>query len=645
MCGLTGYWDTEQASTQQQLQAVTHDMCEALLHRGPDASGTWADAATGVTLGHRRLAILDLSPHGAQPMHSAHERFVIVYNGEIYNHLELKRKLTSTGNAVKWRGHSDTEVILAGFEAWGVHYTVEQMVGMFAIVVWDRQSKLLYLIRDRLGEKPLYYGWLGKHFVFASELKSLRAHPAWQLDVDPNAVALLMRYNCIPAPYSIHTNIRKLEPGHMLILNSEQAITDVAYWQLKDVINNPRKSYTFTSPQQAVDVLETNLKNTIKQQMMADVPVGAFLSGGIDSSTIVALMQTQSVQPVKTFTIGFTGDHYNEAEYAAAVAKHLHTQHTELYLSPDHVREIIPNLANLYDEPFADSSQLPTYIVAKLAREQVTVSLSGDGGDELFAGYNRYTWVQKIWRTIEFLPLPLRIALQKFILLLPPQYWNKVFALLQPLLPHNLINFGTNPGDKLHKLADILNSKSPFVIYQKLLSHWDTQNSTGLLRDLTQDLISQPITANMMYIDTMRYLPDDILVKVDRAAMAVSLETRIPFLDHNIVELAWAIPMEYKIRYGQSKWVLRELLKRHVPESLFTRPKMGFGVPIDAWLRGPLQEWAQDLLTPGMLAKHNLLDANLVQQKWREHLSGVRNWQYHLWDVLVFQAWYEEYCG
>lgn len=651
MCGIAGFWDTRQRSSTEQLQTVVTQMRDTLVHRGPDGAGSWVDANIGIAFGHRRLAILDLTASGQQPMLSNSKRYVITFNGEIYNHQEIKQQLAAAGHTPIWRGHSDTEIILVAFEVWGIQPALEKFVGMFAIALWDQQEQLLYLLRDRLGEKPLYFGCVDNYFLFGSELKSLKAHPAWQQNINRDAVGLMMRYNCIPAPYTIYENIKKLEPGHFIVVNKNLNITQQVYWDLKAIINNPTHINNFATPIDAVDALEVKLSQAIKQQMVADVPLGAFLSGGIDSSTIVALMQAQSAQPIKTFTIGFADANYNEAVQAKAIAAHLNTQHTELYLSPEQTRDIIPDLADFYDEPFADSSQIPTYIVAKLTRQHVTVSLSGDGGDELFAGYNRYNWVPAIWSKVSLLPLPVRSLVARILMLLPPNMWDKIFNLLQPLLP----SFAQqrNPGDKMHKLARILDSKSPQEIYHKLISHWydheqlvsQAKSSELLLKDLNQDLTGQSFIESMMYIDSQRYLPNDILVKVDRAAMAVSLETRVPFLDHRVVEFAWSLPMDLKIRHGQNKWILRQVLQRHVPSELFNRPKMGFGVPIDQWLRGPLKAWANDLLSDSMLAKHNLLDYQLIQQKWQEHQSGIRNWQYHLWDVLMFQSWYEANYG
>lgn len=640
MCGIVGLWDISCGTNAEQLQTIVSSMRDTLIHRGPDGAGNWVDADAGVALAHRRLAIVDLSDHGQQPMISASGRYIITYNGEIYNYQAIRQELDQL-QATTWRGHSDTEVMLAAFEAWGIEQALAKFVGMFAIALWDRQQRFLYLIRDRMGEKPLYYGWINNTLLFASELKAFKQYPAWQQNIDANAVNLLLQYNCVPAPYTIYQNFYKLEPGHMLLIKQDKQVIDKAYWQLKTII--PDKSAYYPDPVAAIDELEQKLKQAIALQMLADVPVGAFLSGGIDSSTVVALMQAQSSVPVQTFTIGFDDVAYNEAEQAKAIARHLGTKHTELYLSPEQTRAIIPDLAHFYDEPFADSSQLPTYVIAKLTREHVTVSLSGDGGDELFAGYNRYNWVNSIWQRISWLPKPLRVALVKFILMLPPRRWDKIFAVLNPLLP--TFARQRNPGDKLHKLSKLLNARTPYEIYQNLIVHWDNVNGKQILADLDHDLPTRSFTESMMYMDSMRYLPDDILVKVDRAAMAVSLETRVPMLDHRVVEFAWSLPLDLKIRDQQNKWILRQVLNRYVPAELYTRPKMGFGVPIDQWLRGPLKEWAQDMLSASMLKKHNLLNAQAIDQKWQEHLSGTRNWQYHLWDVLMFQSWYERQHG
>lgn len=613
MCGITGFWDPRAACGSELLHATVTQMRDTLYTRGPDSADNWVDPSAGIALGHRRLAILDLSEHGQQPMQS--DRFAIVFNGEIYNHAAIKAELAHKN----WRGHSDTEVILQAFSELGITRTLALMTGMFAIALWDKQERQLYLMRDRLGEKPLYYGWLGCYFVFGSELKSLRAHFAWQQSIDPDAVNLFMQYNCIPAPHTIYTGIKKLQPGHYAVIKADRSIQDHVYWDLRPPVQRLQ-----CDPQTAVEGLHRCLSQAVRQQMVADVPLGAFLSGGIDSSTIVALMQAQSSRPVRTFTIGFYDQAYNEAEQAKAIAAHLGTEHTELYCTAEQTQAIIPDLPNFYDEPFADSSQVPTYLVAKLTRQHVKVSLSGDGGDELFAGYNRYQLLPTIWRKVGFLPLPIRKWAAQLLLSIPPTLWDKILFKLR------------TPGDKIHKLAGILDAKTPELMYQRLISHWGSKDfvSMGVAQRL-------PLVESMMYLDTLRYLPDDILVKVDRAAMAVSLETRVPFLDHHVVEYAWSLPLDYKIRNGQSKWLVRQVLQRYVPAQLIDRPKMGFGVPLDQWLRGPLREWATDLLGNNMLNKHGLLHNNVIAKKWREHQSGTRNWQYHLWDALMFQAWYE----
>lgn len=611
MCGIAGFWDLDHKADVELLKVTVSQMSDTLVHRGPDASGTWVDEYFGIALGHRRLAVVDLSPEGAQPMYN--DRYAMVFNGEVYNYGQLRKELSYTD----WRGHSDTEVILQAFTAWGIENTLQKMIGMFAIALWDKQERCLHLMRDRMGEKPLYYGSLGKHFVFGSEIKALKQHYAWQNIINPDSVNLFLQYNCIPAPYSIYSDIYKLQPGHYLTVKASGAVQEQCYWQI-----NPHVAKVHFSPEEAVTGLQQKLRESISLQMVADVPVGAFLSGGIDSSTVVALMQEQSSSPVQTFTIGFDDRAYNEAEQAKAIAQHLGTAHTELYCTASETQSLIPHISNYYDEPFADSSQVPTFMVSQLTRQKVTVSLSGDGGDELFAGYNRYKFLPMLWRKVSILPLPLRKLVAKLLIMFPPWLWDKVLFSLR------------NPGDKIHKLAGILDAGSAEEMYQRLISHWHCVD----LKHLDHKL---PLVEAMMYIDSKRYLPDDILVKVDRAAMAVSLETRVPMLDHRVVEYAWTLPLEYKIRNGQTKWVLQQVLEKYVPRNLFDRPKMGFGVPIDQWLRGPLRSWAGDLLGGSMLAKHGLLNAKAVNKKWQEHQSGGRNWQYHLWDILMFQAWYE----
>ena len=664
MCGLTGFWQTGGCAAEC-ATATLNVMATAIAHRGPDDSGVWFDADAGIGLAHRRLSILDLSPAGHQPMFSASGRYVLVFNGEIYNHLELRRELArnhprpgpppSRGResslegerSLVWRGHSDTETLLAGFEVWGIAATLQRAIGMFAIAVWDRAERSLTLARDRLGEKPLYYGWQGDCFLFGSELKALRAHPAFNAAIDRDALSLFLRHNYLPTPHSIYQGIHKLPPGTLLTLHSANRHVDpvpVAYWSLRDAVEEGQAQPFQGTDAEAITALDDLLRDAVRRQQLADVPLGAFLSGGVDSSTIVALMQAQSSRPVKTFTIGFHENGYNEAHYAQAVAAHLGTDHTELYVTPEQARAVIPRLPTLYDEPFADSSQIPTFLVSELTRQQVTVSLSGDAGDELFGGYNRYLLTRSIWRKMRWLPPALRTLAARSITALPPAAWDRGYRVLASVLPPRW-RFSL-PGDKAHKLAGILTAASPELIYRELVSHWPQPATVVIGATEPVTLLNQAAAwpnlgfeQRMMYFDTLSYLPDDILVKVDRAAMAVSLETRVPLLDHRVVEFAWRLPLAMKIRHGESKWILRQVLDRYVPRTLIERPKMGFGVPLDRWLRGPLRDWAEDLLDESRLRREGFFHSEPIRRKWAEHLSGTRNWQYYLWDVLMFQAW------
>lgn len=653
MCGFTGYLCHSCKIDVDLLTMVGN----TIVHRGPDDSGIWCDNEAGIGLAHRRLAIVDLSPAGHQPMPSGSGRYVLAFNGEIYNHLLLRAELEEippgppllTGG-VNWRGHSDTETLLAGFDAWGIEATIKKTIGMFAIAVWDKQTRQLTLGRDRLGEKPLYYGWQGQGqqavFLFGSELKALRAHPAFENRINRGALSLQLRHNYIPAPYSIYNGIAKLRPGCLLTVSLQQPVVkEWAYWSTLQLAEaGVAQPFTGTA-NQAVDDLETLLKSAVQQQMMADVPLGAFLSGGVDSSLVVALMQAQSNKPVKTFTIGFDEQSYNEAIYAKAVAKHLGTDHTELYVTSAEAMAVIPSLPGLYDEPFSDSSQIPTFLVSQLAKQQVTVSLSGDAGDELFCGYNRYTMSAKLWHKLALLPLPLRKQLAKMLVRASPVQWDRLMGVLPLANTKRPINM----GDKIHKGAAVMTSTTIDELYANFITHWADATSVVIdsvslptLITASPDLNGLNAIERMMALDTMTYLPDDILTKVDRAAMGVSLETRVPFLDHRVVEFAWQLPLAIKLRDGQSKWPLRQILYRHVPKALIDRPKMGFGVPIDDWLRGPLRDWAEALLDETRLRQEGFFNPAPIRQKWSEHLSGQRNWQYHLWDVLMFQAWLEE---
>jgi asparagine synthase (glutamine-hydrolysing) len=641
MCGIAGFWQTKRG-TEDPVETLDR-MGTALAHRGPDDSGTFHDSATGMGLAFRRLSILDLSPEGHQPMFSASGRYVIVFNGEVYNFEEIRAEL----GVRQWRGHSDTEVMLAAVEQWGVESAVRRFVGMFALALWDRQERKLYLVRDRLGIKPLYYGRVGGNFVFGSELKAIRQYPDFQPDIDRDVLTLYLRHNYVPSPHCIYKGLYKLPPAHFLMLDSAMgALMPQPFWSAGEVAREGLRSPFSGSEEEAIDQLHQQLLSAVRLRMIADVPLGAFLSGGIDSSTVVALMQAQSSRPVKTFTIGFHEDTYNEATHAKAVARHLGTDHTELYLRSQDALNVVPLLPSMYDEPFSDSSQIPTYLVSKLARESVTVSLSGDGGDELFAGYNRYLFTRRIWTLLKALPKSARKAATQLLRAAPPSSIDRCFQLLRPILPGKLRP--ATPGDKVHKLAALLSAESPEALYYRTLSHWERPTEIALnshepgtvLASIAGSSWPSNVEEMMMLTDQLNYLPDDILTKVDRASMAVSLEARVPMLDHRVVEFAWKLPLHFKIRNGTSKWILRQILYNYVPRELVERPKMGFGLPIDRWLRGPLREWAEDLLSVKSLEQHGLLDAGPIRLKWREHLSGDRNWQYLLWDILAFQDWF-----
>lgn len=649
MCGITGFFTLERQTKRAVFEVTIKQMSVTLHHRGPNDFGNWLDAEGGIALGHRRLSIVDLSPTGHQPMHSACDRYVIVFNGEIYNFKILRQELEVFGH--KFHGHSDTEVMLAAISRWGLEAAVKRFNGMFAFALWDKQEHRLHLARDRLGEKPLYYGWMGKTFLFGSELKALRAHPDFKEELNRDALALYMRHNCVPAPYSIYKGIYKLPPGTILTLNGADGISSPApipYWSAR-VVAEQGIARPFTgSVEEAIAQLDTLLREAVKMRMEADVPLGAFLSGGVDSSLVVALMQAQSDIPIKTFSIGFNESEYNEANYAKAVAQHLGTDHTELYITPEQAMAVIPRLPTLYDEPFADSSQIPTFLVSELARQYVTVSLSGDGGDELFAGYNRYLRGQSIWNMIGWMPKRMRSAASGMLTAISPQTWTSIFQKMNYILPGKIKQ--QNPGDKLHKLSEILDVDDPETMYRRLVSHWKDPSSIVLgacepptvLTDRSRWADLPDFVQRMMFLDTVTYLPDDILVKVDRASMGVSLEARVPLLDHRVMEFAWRLPMSMKIRNGQSKWLLRQVLYKYVPRELIERPKMGFGVPIDSWLCGPLREWAEVLLDEKRLREEGFFNPAPIREKWAEHLSGKRNWQYYLWDVLMFQAWLDE---
>lgn len=651
MCGFAGYLGG--ASSQGQLadEEMLKKMTDSITYRGPDDSGYWCDRDRQIGLGHRRLSIVDLSSGGHQPMQSHSGRYVIAFNGEVYNYKDLQERLSSTllhssesKESLRWRGHSDTEVLLAGFDIWGIQGTLERATGMFAFAVWDKQENTLTLGRDRIGEKPLYYGWQGNSFLFASELKALKKHREFKAEIDRGALCLFMRHGYIPTPYSIYTGIQKLTPGCLLSISLVQPEPKIwSYWSAIDTIKSAISSPFLGTPSEAVDELERLIKDVLKRQVMADVPLGAFLSGGVDSSTVVALMQSHSSKPINTFTIGFNEGCYDEGVYAKAVAMHLKTDHRELYVSPEVAMKVIPDLPVLYDEPFSDSSQIPTFLISRLAKQHVTVALSGDAGDELFCGYNRYEMTAKLWQKLALLPKPVKQAIAKGITAFSPKSWNQLCKYIPGASRFN------NIGDKLHKGAGVITAQSADELYLGLVSQYSNPSSFviggwepgTLLTDNKPDLGSLSDVQRMMALDLITYLPDDILTKVDRAAMGVSLETRMPFLDHRIVEFAWSLPQSMKLRHGETKWPLRQVLYRYVRRDLIERPKMGFGVPLHDWLRGPLKGWSEELLGENRLKREGFFNPLPLRMLWREHLSGRRNWAHHLWNILMFQAWLE----
>lgn len=648
MCGVTGFWGA--SDTGEQLAEMARCMALAAAHRGPDDDGGWADPEAGIALGHRRLSIIDLSPDGHQPMRSRSGRYVIAFNGEIYNFETIRRDVDAAAGRVAYRGHSDTEVMLAAIEAWGLRRAVERFVGMFAFALWDRHDRVLHLVRDRIGIKPLYYGWHGGRFAFGSELKMMRALPGFAPDIDRGALTLLLRHAYIPAPHTIYAGVAKLLPGSILSVRSPRSpdsATLETYWSARAVAEHGVAHPLGATDDEAIEQLDALLRDAVRLRMVADVPLGAFLSGGVDSSTVVALMQAQSPQPVRTFSIGSRDARADEARHARAVASHLGTSHTDLYVTPEDALDVVPRLPSMYDEPFADSSQIPTFLVSQLARRDVTVSLSGDGGDELFGGYNRHVWVDRIWRRIARAPRPLRRAVSRGLLAVSQDRWERLFRTVDPVLPFALRHRW--PGYKLHKLAGVLPAVSPEAMYRDLASFWREpalvvrggSEPTTLLTDVGGADRLRHITQRMMYLDLVTYLPDDILTKVDRASMAVSLEARVPLLDHRVVEFAWRVPLEMKIREGQSKWLLRQVLYRYVPRELIERPKEGFGIPLGAWLRGPLRDWGESLLAPDRLRREAFFDPRPIRRLWQAHQTGAQNGEHHLWPVLMFQAWYE----
>ncbi len=641
MCGIAGFW-TKKQTPEHPLELLKR-MGDSIAYRGPDDSGYFSEAASGVGLVHRRLSILDLSPAGHQPMSSASGRYVITFNGEVFNFQEIRMEL----GEVPRRGHSDTEIMLEAIERWGLETAVQRFVGMFAFALWDHKERTLSLVRDRIGIKPLYYGRAGQHFVFASELKAIDAFPGFTRNINRDALAMYIRHGYVPTPHCIYDGIHKLRSGSILTIGGPEQEPDIrCYWPAVEVAEKGVRRPLTGTDVEVTEELHKTLMSAVGLRMIADVPLGAFLSGGIDSSAVVALMQAQSSRPIKTFTIGFNEGGYNEATHAKGVAKHLGTDHTEFYVTPQEALNVVPLLPSMYDEPFADPSQIPTYLVSKLARRSVTVSLSGDGGDELFGGYNRYLMTKALSHSLNRFPRAARAMAAGLIRGIPPAAYDAIYKLVQPIIPSK--NRWSAVGDKAHKLARFFPSDGPGQIYLAALSQCEnpselvlgSQEPNTVTRVIADSGSLPTLEEQMMLTDLRTYLPDDILTKVDRASMAVSLEARVPLLDHRVVELAWRIPLHLKIRQGVGKWVLRQILYKYVPRELLERPKMGFGVPIDQWLRGPLRDWAEDLLAEEVLKQHQLLNVGGIRQKWKEHLSGRRNWQYLLWNVLVFQDWY-----
>lgn len=654
MCGIAGLFRPGGGDAAA-LAGNARRMTETLQHRGPDAEGIWTNAAAGVALGHRRLSILELSDAGAQPMRSACGRFTVTFNGEIYNHLDLRAELEACGRAPNWRGHSDTETLLYAVQQWGVAEALRRFNGMFAFALWDEKDQTLTLGRDRFGEKPLFYGWCGRDLVFASELKALAAHEHWSPTLDRSALTSFMRYSYVPAPLTIWREIKKLPSASLVTfaLNAPVGVMPepVAYWSLRKHVA-AAQSARITDEAEAIAELQRLLSAAIKRQCLSDVPLGAFLSGGIDSSTIVALMQAQSARPVQTFTIGFSEGAFDEAGDARKVADHLGTSHTELRVDPKTAMEVIPKLPRMYDEPFADSSQIPTHLVAALARRHVTVALSGDAGDELFGGYNRHVWGGRLNARLGRMPAPLRRALGGVLGSIAPEPMGTIARLAQPLLPARL--HVRRAGDQAAKLARIIGSQSFDDMY-RLLCSIDADpartvlqgEETGSWADDEMGRLTAPLDPldRMTLADSLSYLTDDILQKVDRAAMSVSLETRVPFLDKDVVEFAAKVAPSMKVRDGRGKWLVRQVLYQHVPAALVDRPKAGFSIPLDDWLRGPLRSWACDLLSPERLKSQGLFDAARVELMLSQHMSRRSNHGYRLWNVLMAQAWLDEWCG
>jgi len=640
MCGIVGY----QSSSTNVSKDIALAMAERISSRGPDAAGAWIDDTEGLVIAHRRLAILDLSEAGQQPMVSENGQLVLVFNGEIYNHRALRIEVEAAGWSTPWRGYSDTETLLAALQLWGLAKTLPRLNGMFAFGLWDCSRSVLYLARDRAGEKPLYYGTSGAAFFFSSELKALTIHPDWTGEINRDVLALYLRHAYVPDPYCIYKGMKKLPPAHWVEVHENIVSEPICYWNIAEATQAKRRD---DPPEILIDKLETCLTNAIELRMEADVPLGAFLSGGIDSSTVVALMQKNSVRPVKTFTIGFDVVGYNEAENAKQVAQHLNTEHTELYLTAQDALDIVPRLPEIWDEPFADSSQIPTLLLSQMTRNHVSVALSGDAGDELFCGYNRYAQGFTLHKALRNLPDPMRQIISVLFRALPAQLIDRVTQYLPPRFRYPAL------GDRLNKLGSVLSNAEGIELYRALISQFQDPNSVVLNAYEPKTLLNisenwpliEDFRETMMYLDTMTYLPGDILTKVDRASMATSLEARVPFLDHNVIEYAWTLPMSAKLKNGQTKWALRQVLENHVPKTLIDRPKMGFGVPIEYWLSGPLRDWADTLLDEKRLKEDGFFEVSVVRKMWTEHCNGKRRWHSQIWTILMFMAWLDNVRG
>ena len=650
MCGIAGIFGQ---SSDGLLEGQVNKMIMSLVHRGPDDSGIWINKDNTLALGHRRLTIIDLSKAGHQPMQSSCGTFVMSFNGEIYNHRELRRELNSQYTSIRWKGTSDTETILEGFSHWGINKTVEKMVGMFALAVWDNSKEKLYLTRDRIGEKPLYFGWSQGKFIFGSELKAIKNSPGFRQEIDRDSLCLFLRHCYVPSPRSIYKDIYKLQPGYILDLSLKDTLNAPKqgyllenlnlrqYWSYKDKVEEGLGNL-IKEEKESLKLLEETLRDSIELQSIADVPLGCFLSGGIDSSLIVSLMQTNSEVPIHSYSIGFKESDYDEAIYAKEIAKHLGTKHTELYVSANDALEVVPKLPQLYDEPFADSSQIPTHLVSKMARDHVKVALSGDAGDELFGGYNRHVKAPFLWQIMSSCPKNLRSSLSKIITLFPSSFLNQLGKVIPGSYKTSFL------GHKLHRFAERLNSvNNEDDLYFSFISEWTNPEQIVLNSKEPKSFLHEKnlwpkmnsFQERMMFLDSMTYLPDDILVKVDRASMGVSLETRAPFLDHRVVELAARIPIEQKINNGKGKQILRKILYQYVPRELIERPKQGFGIPLGDWLRGPLKDWAEDMLNQDKLENEGFFSPSIVRKTWREHLKGKRNWEHKIWNLLMFQSW------